>query len=221
MRVAFYDLDGTLVGSNVVTRYFFFARRAPHLLDRIRRSTIVVGGLPYWIWLDSRSRLRFNEVFYREYRGLQESWIRETAERLWDEEIKRSVYPASREMIEQDRRDGFEPVLVTGGLDFAVGPAARHLGFERLIANQMVFDKGIATGELKKPVLAEVGKVKAIEEFCRRYNVDTVASKAYSDSFSDAPMLECVGRPAAVNPDRRLEALATQRGWPILRTKGR
>ncbi len=221
MRVAFYDFDGTLVGSNVVTRYFFFARRAPGLLDRLRRSTIVAGGLPYWLWLDSRSRLRFNEVFYREYRGLSEAWLRETAERLWDEEIRRSVYTGSLELIESDRREGFEPVLVTGGLDFAVGPAARQLGLDRLIANRMIFRNGIATGELEKPLLAEQGKVEAMEEYCRRYNVDTVASKAYSDSFSDAPMLECVGRPTAVNPDRRLLALAQQRGWPVLRTKGR
>ncbi len=220
MRVAFYDFDGTLVGSNVVTRYFFFARRAPGLLDRLRRSTIVAGGLPYWLWLDSRSRLRFNEVFYREYRGLSEAWLRETAERLWDEEIRRSVYAGSLELIESDRREGFEPVLVTGGLDFAVGPAARQLGLDRLIANRMIFRNGIATGELEKPLLAEQGKVEAMEEYCRRYNVDTVASKAYSDSFSDAPMLECVGRPTAVNPDRRLLALAQQRGWPVLRTKG-
>ncbi len=221
MRVAFYDLDGTLVGSNVVTRYFFFARKAPGLLDRIRRSSIVVGGLPYWIWLDSKSRLRFNEVFYRQYAGLRQDWLEQTAKRLWDEEIKRSVYRGSREMIEKDRREGFEPVLVTGGLEFAVGPAARELGFERLIANRMIFRDSIATGELEKPLLAEEGKVKAIEDYCRRYNVDTVASKAYSDSFSDAPMLECVGRPTAVNPDRRLQALASQRGWPVLRTKGR
>jgi len=221
MRVAFYDLDGTLVGSNVVTRYFFFARKAPGLFDRIRRSTIVVGGLPYWIWLDSRSRLRFNEVFYREYRGLSEEWLHATAERLWDEEIKRSVYGRSREIIETDRSEGFEPVLVTGGLDFAVGPAARELGFEKVIANRMIFRDGIATGELEKPLLAEEGKVKAIAEFCRRYNVDTVASKAYFDSYSDAPMLECVGRPTAVNPDRRLEALASERGWPVWKTKGR
>ena len=221
MRVAFYDFDGTLVGSNVVTRYFFFARRAPAMFDRLRRSSIVVCGLPYWIWLDSRSRLRFNEVFYRGYRGLSEAWLRETAERLWEEEIKPSVYRGSRELIEADRREGFEPVLVTGGLDFAVGPAARKLGFERLVANRMIFCDSIATGELEKPLLAEKGKVEAIEEFCRRYNVDTAASKAYSDSFSDVPMLECVGRPTAVNPDSRLRAFAAQRGWPILRTKGR
>jgi HAD superfamily hydrolase (TIGR01490 family) len=221
MRAAFYDFDGTLVGSNVVTRYFFFARRAPGLVDSLRRSAIVIGGLPYWLWLDSRSRLRFNEVFYREYRGLSESWLRKTAERLWDAEIRPSVYAGSRDLIENDRREGFEPVLVTGGLDFAVGPAARQLGFDRLIANRMIFHDGVASGELEKPLLAEEGKVHAMQEYCRRYNVDTVASKAYSDSFSDAPMLECVGRPTAVNPDRRLLALAQQRGWPVLRTKGR
>jgi len=54
---------------------------------------------------------------------------------------------------------------------------------------------------------------------CRQYNVEPARSKAYSDSFSDVPMLEAVGQPAAVNPDRRLRRVARERGWPVLDLK--
>ena len=219
MLAAFYDFDGTLVSSNVVTRYFFFARNRPRPGSALRRSAATVLGLPYWLYLDGRSRLRFNEVFYRQYRGLRETWLREMSERLFEEEIKPKIYTGSQLLVDRDRSAGFKLVLVTGGLSFALEPAAHHFGFDAILANRMIFEDGRSTGELEPPILAEAGKLKAIHEFCRQYNVDVTQSKAYSDSFSDAPMLDCVGLPSAVNPDKRLRALALERNWPILSTK--
>jgi HAD superfamily hydrolase (TIGR01490 family) len=221
MRAAFYDFDGTLASSNVVTRYFFFARHAPGLFDRLRRSAIAVGGVPYWLWLDSRSRKLFNEVFFRQFRGLRRDWLESQAEALYAREMAPKVFAGSAELIRKDREEGFTAVLVSGGLDFELAPAARELGFDHLLANRMLFRQGVATGEIQPPLLAGEGKTEAIAEFCRRYNVETTQSKAYSDSFSDAPMLEHVGIPAAVNPDTRLRALAAERGWPVLSTKER
>ncbi|MEZ5361657.1 MAG: HAD family phosphatase [Bryobacterales bacterium] len=221
MRAAFYDFDGTLAASNVVTRYFFFARRAPGLFDRLRRSAVTLGGVPYWLWLDSRSRKLFNEVFFRQFRGLRRDWLEQQAEALYTEEVRPKIYPGSAKMVRRDRDAGFATVLVTGGLDFELAPLARELGFDHLLANRMRFEGGVATGEIEPPLLAEQGKIEAMADLCRRYNVETTQSKAYSDSFSDAPMLEYVGLPAAVNPDARLKALAQQRGWPVLSTKER
>lgn len=219
MRAAFYDFDGTLASSNVVSRYFWFARQVRNPIDMVRRTSTVVLGIPYWLYLDSRSRKRFNETFYLLYHALPEKWLHRQAARLWENEIRPSVYPGSAALIEADREAGFTPVLVTGGLSFALQPAADALGFDHLLANRMIFKNGVATGRLENPVLAEEGKVKAIEDFCRRYNVETAQSKAYSDSFSDLPMLEMVGAPSAVNPDAGLRAAAQERGWPTLRTK--
>jgi HAD superfamily hydrolase (TIGR01490 family) len=219
MRAAFYDFDGTLASSNVVTRYFYFARNAPGLADRLRRSAVVLGGVPYWLWLDSRSRRLFNEVFFRQFRGLERAWLEERAEALFDAEVRPKIYPGTADLLRRDREEGFRTVLVSGGLDFELAPVARYLGFDDLLANRMVFHGGRATGEIEPPLLAEQGKIEAMDALCRKYNVETAASKAYSDSFSDAPMLERVGRPAAVNPDGRLRALAVERGWPVLSTK--
>ena len=47
--------------------------------------------------------------------------------------------------------------------------------------------------------------------------VEAERSKAYSDSMSDLPMLEAVGRPVATNPGRRLRQIAERRGWEVLR----
>ncbi len=221
MKVAFYDFDGTLVSSNVVTRYFEFARRTPRTVERWTRTATVVAGVPYWLALDAVSRARFNRVFYSLYRGFSEQWLAETAQAVFDQEIAPKIYSGSRDLLARDRDQGFRLVLVTGGLDFVMRPAAESLAFDDLLANKMVFDHGLATGRIEEPLLAEQGKVEAIDDYIRRYNVDASSSKAYSDSWSDAPMLGCVGNPTAVNPDRKLRRLAAARGWPIVETKSR
>ena len=219
IRAAFYDFDGTLVSSNVVTRYAYFAKNHPSKLRACLRYTKLLVTVPFWIGLDMYSRRLFNLIFYREYRGLDEGWLGEQAEKMFDRDIAPKVYPGAESLLEADRQVGFRLVLVSGGLDFALAPAVRHFGFDDVICNRLVYQDGVATGEIAPPLLAEQEKLAAIERFCREYNVDTAQSKAYSDSYSDVPMLEAVGLPAAVNPDRRLQRVASQRGWPVLNLK--
>ncbi len=83
----------------------------------------------------------------------------------------------------------------------------------------LVFENGAATGEVVRPLIAGREKVTAMTRVCRHCGVDPAQSKAYSDSFSDVPMLEAVGNPAAVNPDLRLKRVALARGWPVLNLK--
>jgi HAD superfamily hydrolase (TIGR01490 family) len=214
--LAFYDFDGTLVSSNVVTRYAYFAKNHPSKLHAAWRYGKVVAGVPLWLGLDAVSRRLFNEVFFRQYRGLRRDWLVSKADALFDEEIRPKVFAGTARLLDNDREQGCRLVLVSGGFDFDLAPFVREFGFDDLISNRLEFDNGAATGRVIAPLLAEAEKVNAIRRYCAEYNVDAARAKAYSDSLSDLPMLEMVGSPAAVNPDRRLRKVAVERGWPIL-----
>ena len=216
IRAAFYDFDGTLVSSNIVTRCAFFAKNHPSRAQAFLRYGKLLTAVPLWIALDLYSRRLFNEVFYRQYRGMRKEWLVAKAEELFEKEIRPKIYPRAEEPLSSDRQQGFRLVLLSGGLDFALAPAVRHFGFDDLICNWLVYEDGVASGEVVSPLLAEQEKVAAVHRFCREYNVDTARSKAYSDSLSDLPLLEAVGLPSAVNPDRRLRRVANDRGWPVL-----
>jgi HAD superfamily hydrolase (TIGR01490 family) len=216
LRAAFYDFDGTLASSNVVTRYAFFAKHHPSKAEAIVRYTKLLALVPYWIGLDLYSRRLFNEVFFRQYRGMPKDWLYSEADRLFEHDVRPKIFSGAARLLEKDRAEGFRLVLVSGGMDFDLGPVVRHFGFDDVISNQLVFENGAATGEVVSPLLAEREKVAAIEQYCRRYNVNTAQSKGYSDSFSDVPMLEAIGLPTAVNPDRRLRKVARERAWPVL-----
>ncbi len=179
----------------------------------------LLASVPWLFGLDLYSRKEFNAVFYRKYRGLERQWLEALAEGLFSELFLPAMHAGAQPLIEQDRAAGFQTVLVTGSLDFALGPIVRHFGFDHVISNRLVFRDGVATGDLEPPLVAEDQKVAAMGSLAREYNVDTALSKAYSDSMSDLPMLEAVGLPSVVHPGRRLRQIAEQRGWPVLNLK--
>jgi len=212
--LAFYDFDGTLVSSNVVTQYAWYARQRP-AVEAAWRTAKLAASVPLLIGFELYSRRRFNEVFYRHYRGLREDWLRNQAEGLFELVIRPAVFPGARQLVENDRAAGYTTVLVTGSPDFAVGPVARWFGFDHVIANRLVFAGGVATGAIARPVIAEEKKVAAMRGLAQEHGVGMERCKAYSDSLSDLPMLEAVGLPAAVNAGRRLRRIAIERGWPV------
>jgi HAD superfamily hydrolase (TIGR01490 family) len=219
-RIAFYDLDGTLVSSNIVTRYAFFVRHLPSRIRACWKAAKLVASVPAYLVLDHWSRRRFNEVFFGEYRGLKREWLSGLSGELFERVVRPSIYPGAKELIDRDRAQGFRVVLVTGELDFVLGPLINYMGFDALICNRLVFKKEIATGEVVEPLIAERAKVDAMVKLGNEFGAPLAACKGCSDSFSDTPMLEAVGSPAAVNPDRRLRKIAIERGWPILDLRG-
>ena len=94
-------------------------------------------------------------------------------------------------------------------------PIAEELGISDVIATRMVVEDGRYTGEVAY-YAAGPTKAGAARDLAKERDYDLSSSYAYSDSISDIPLLEAVGHPTAVNPDRGLRRIATERGWPVL-----
>ncbi|MFN0063265.1 MAG: HAD family hydrolase [Myxococcaceae bacterium] len=215
-RAAFYDVDGTLVRTNIVHTYAYYAANRGSLWDAAKRTLSLASSLPGFGLLDLVNRKAFNEVFYRSYKGLTEDRLLTLAEEMFDDVLKPALFKQSKDLIDEARRAQCRIVLVTGALDFTVRPLARFLGADDLIANKMQFVGGIATGKVIPPIIEGANKANAIRDWCAKHDVALTESHAYSDSASDYAMLAVVGRPTAVNPDLRLRSLARAYQWPIL-----
>jgi HAD superfamily hydrolase (TIGR01490 family) len=126
------------------------------------------------------------------------------------------VYPGARDLVQRCRAEGHEVVLVSGALDFLMERLAKYVGATSFIANRLEFKDGHATGKLLRPIVAGPEKARLIRDWARARGLDLADCFAYSDSYSDVPMLSVVGHPCAVNPDFRLSTLARTYAWPVI-----
>jgi HAD superfamily hydrolase (TIGR01490 family) len=213
---AFYDVDGTLIRANVINAFAYYALNQPTLTGSLFKTVSTVAALPaYWV-ADKLSRKWFNEVFYKAYAGQSEDRLVVLAEEMFEDVLKKSIFPRARDLIEESRRAGCRQVLISGGLDFVIQPLARYLEMDDVIANRLEFVGGYATGRLQKPFVGGASKAVIIRDYAARHELDLQNAWAYSDSYSDYAMLTVVGHPTAVNPDLRLRAIARSYDWPVL-----
>ncbi len=216
---AFYDLDGTLVSTNLVHTFGFYARNDQGILRSLGRTAATLLGIPLFAAADLYSRKVFNDIFFKWYRNQSEDRLRFLAEDLFQEVIQPSIFPGAVELLEKSRSLGLRQVVVTGALDISIQPLLRHLGIEEYVANRLEFVDGVATGRLVPPVMASATKASWIRTFAEREGISLSQCFCYADSMSDLPMLSMVGHPTATNPDLRLRSTALRHDWPVLSLK--
>jgi HAD superfamily hydrolase (TIGR01490 family) len=216
---AFYDLEGTLVSTNLVHTLGFYSRNQQGLMKSVKKTAATVLSLPLFAVTDQYSRKVFNDLFFTRYKGESQDRLRYFAEELFEDVLKPAVFPGAFELIEKSRSLGLRQVVVTGALDLSVEPLMKFLRIDDYACNRLEFVNGLATGRLLPPVLAAATKASWIRTFAERERLSLSDSYAYSDSMSDLPMLSIVGHPAAVNPDMRLRQTALHHDWPVLNLK--
>ncbi len=212
-QMAAFDLENTIIASNVVFSYAWLASRNMNRSQRARLALHTLAEGPKLLAADRADRTDFLRAFYRRYDGASVERMADLAPELLADHILGKSFPDAVRRIRQHRALGHRTVLITGALDFVVEPL-RPL-FDDIIAAEMSVSDGRYTGELRS--VPPTGEVRAtvLADYARSHNLDLSESVAYADSTSDLPMLEAVGFPVAVNPEARLASLANKRGWLV------
>jgi HAD superfamily hydrolase (TIGR01490 family) len=218
MAASYFDVDGTLVTTNLLhpTLFYLVNQRTP--VESAAKLARAIFNGPRMALAELRDRRLFNELLYSVYEGISADRLHVLADEAFDTVIRRALFPEARDLVLRCREQG-DVVLVSGALDFLMRRLADHLGATDVIANKLEIKDGFATGRLLRPVVAGPEKARLIRDHARAHGHNLDDCFAYSDSYSDVPMLSVVGHPAAVNPDARLERLAVAYGWPIVTLK--
>lgn len=216
MAACYFDVDGTLVRTNLVhpTLYYLFNQANPQ-----RTLGKVVGALlraPRLVAAELQDRRLFNEELYALYKGTSEDRLLTLADQAYETVLKPAIYKGARELVATCKDKGHEVVIVSGALDFLMDRLAKELGADGVIANKLEFLDRVATGRMLPPVVAGPTKALLLRDDARARGHELDECFAYSDSYSDVPMLSVVGHPAAVNPDRALDRLARSYQWPVV-----
>lgn len=216
MAASYFDVDGTLVTTNLVHPTLFYLQNQPTPLHTIAKMGRALLKAPWMALAEMKDRRLFNEMLFSSFEGMSEDRLLLLAEETFEKVMKPKLYKGARDLVQTSLDKGHEVVLVSGALDFLMMLLKDHLGATGIIANRLEIHDRFATGKLLRPVVAGPEKARLIREHARAGGHDLDECFAYSDSYSDVPMLSVVGHPAAVNPDRKLTQLAEAYHWPII-----
>jgi HAD superfamily hydrolase (TIGR01490 family) len=212
---AFFDLDKTLI-SKSSTLAFVPSFYRDGLISRAQALRGAVAQLVYRFGgADHRQMEKIKDQVAQLCRGWPAERVAEIVTKHLMDTIGPLVYPEARRLLNAHRQAGRDVYIVSSAGQEMVGPIGAMLGASGIIATRMGQTDGRYTGELEFYAYGE-GKARGMREIAAERGYDMASCFAYSDSVTDLPMLEAVGYPHAVNPDRELRKVAHARGWPVL-----
>lgn len=212
---AFFDLDKTIISRSstlAFSRSFF-----DHgLLSRRTLMRSLYANVMFGLrGADADQIERLRAVLTEIVAGWPIETVRQSVAETLHSVIAPIVFAEAIELIDHHHHAGRDVVIVSASGSSLVEPIGELLGVDRVIATHLVEQDGCYTGEIDFYAFGP-HKADAIRDLAIECDYDLTDSYAYSDSQTDLPMLECVGHPYAVNPDRLLRTAAIERGWPIL-----
>jgi HAD superfamily hydrolase (TIGR01490 family) len=212
---AFFDLDKTIIAKSSVLAFgkpFYqggLINRRAVLRSAYAQFMFALAGADH----DQIERMR--AYLTSMCAGWDVAQVREIVSETLHEIIDPIVYVEAVDLIAMHKAAGRDVIIVSTSGEEVVGPVGAMLGADDVIATQMVVDDGKYTGEIGRYAYGPE-KAVAVVALAADRGYDLAGSYAYSDSATDIPMLETVGHPFAVNADRALRKVATERDWPLL-----
>ena len=212
---AFFDLDKTVIAKSSALAF----GRPFYRGGLITRRDLARNTLAQLIFMlngaDEDQMARLRDAFAQMIKGWNVEQVGQIVAETLHELIEPMIYAEAASLIAGHQAAGRDVVIVSTSGEEVVRPIGALLGINRVIATRMVIEDGLYTGEVGF-YAAGSSKATAVRALAAAENYDLSECFAYSDSISDVPMLEAVGHPFVVNPDRALRRVAAERDWPVL-----
>ena len=211
---AFFDLDKTIIATSSA---YAFGREFMHngLITHTEALQLSLAKASYMLAGHSSEHM---DATRDQLAAMVAGWsvkeVHDIAVETMHTVVTPAIYAEARALIDAHRAAGHEVVIISASASVLVEPIAEALGIEHVVATELAEEDGRFTGEILH-YCKGAAKAEALAEMARKLGVDPGASYAYSDSATDIPMLEQVGHPVAVNPDRRLKKYAAEQGWEV------
>ncbi|MEC7403193.1 MAG: HAD-IB family hydrolase [Actinomycetota bacterium] len=212
-HLAVFDLENTLIASNVVASYSWLATRHLDTPDRVRFVAKTLREAPTLWNLDRADRSDFLRYFYRRFEDAPIERLERDSLEMMSDLLMTKSFPAGIRRVRAHRALGHKTLLITGALDVVVEPL-RPL-FDHIVSAELGAHDGAYDGKLTNVPPTGEARYQALADYAKEHDLDLKESVAYADSTSDLPMLEAVGFPVAVNAETKLAAIARRRGWLI------
>jgi HAD superfamily hydrolase (TIGR01490 family) len=212
-RAALFDMDRTLIATTSARLYARYQRDRGEI-GWYASARVAIWLVKYWLGIIAAEKVAAQVLL--DFQGREEQDLYRSTEAWFKTYVLEHVRKTARETVDRHRRAGDLLAIVTAATGYAAWPLARELQIEHVISSEVEIDpSGRLTGKPVLPLCYGIGKVARAERFLESHGVALESATFYSDSITDLPLLERVGKPVVVCPDRRLRIVAARRGWPI------
>lgn len=214
-QAAFFDLDKTVIAKSSTLAFGkqFFAG------GLINRRAVLKATYAQLVYMSPGADQDQIERIRKHITAMAAGWdveqVRTIVAETLHEVVDPLVYDEATELIAEHKAAGRHIVIVSSSGAEMVEPIGKMLGVDHVIATTMVVEDGKYTGDVDFYAYGP-HKAEAMRTLADHHGYDLATSYAYSDSATDLPMLDAVGHPTVVNPDKALRTVAGQKGWPVL-----
>jgi putative phosphoserine phosphatase/1-acylglycerol-3-phosphate O-acyltransferase len=211
--IAFFDLDRTIISTNsgrIITKTAY------------EKGLMTVSDLIRGIWLsflyryELRDTVKIIDSMVSWLKGVRQTDLDDLALEVFNTNLLNSIRPEIREEITYHKNKEAIIVILSSALPSICKPVADYLRMDDILCSNLEINNGVFTGFPSGSFCFGKEKVKRLLEYCMFMNINPLDSWYYGDSIADLPVLETVGNPVCVYPDRKLLKVSRARGWKVL-----
>ena len=208
-----FDVDNTIIKKN--SAWYFMLEALNKGIIRFRQiRRLPIEWLRYKL---GRPNMDFIEDAVGHLAGIEQGVLEQAALSCFERRIRPNIYTGAAKLVGGAIARGERVIFATSTLDALVQPLEQFFTVEKSIASVLEFSDGRTTGRITGNSLFGGKKKTAVLAWLEENKLPAGEVCFYSDSYTDLPLLECCGKPVAVNPDRFLAKKAKKNGWDILR----
>ncbi|MCD4711154.1 MAG: HAD-IB family hydrolase, partial [Bacteroidales bacterium] len=210
---AFYDLDHTILDGNSATHLVREARKRGVMSERQYRHAVWLSIL-YKLSIGDPTKMINRMLSW--LKGIKEAAIMELSQEIFDNTIKETIRPEILETIQEHRAKNGAVVLLSSATIPICQPVTQYMELDEMICTHLESKNGVLTGHTSGKLVYGPEKKVRMLAFCRKKGYNPLKAWYYGDSHTDRYVMEAVGNPVAVSPDKRLLKIANRNNWPIL-----
>jgi len=211
--IAFYDLDHTILTGNSATYLVEEARLRGVMSPRQHRHAVYLSII-YKLNLGNPTKMINRMLSW--LTGLHEEAVKKLCREVFMDDLVQTIRPEIVKSMSEHRTRNGANVLLSSATSPICEPVSEYLKMDDIICTQLASENGILSGKTDGKLVYGLEKKKRLLSYCETHGFEPSESYYYGDSYTDQYVMESVGKPVAVSPDRRLLKIALKQNWPIL-----
>ncbi len=215
IRVAAFDLDGTVLDGE--SPFILTKRLLIHHDLKIRNGLKMgVWGLKYRLRLPQREATP-RELLFSAFAGERVEDVDARIMEVYNKHIHKRIRPGARREVAKVKEQGMVPILASASFKPMTDAIVEELGFDGQVSTVMEERDGCYTAKVVGEPAQGAAKFRQLQGYCDgRFGVGNwVLERAYSDHYSDIPMLQHAQHAVITDPDSVLKSVARVCGWEV------